>query len=365
MNETVLRELQQGPPAGVPRPAAGTARLLLLDAASGEYADRHIADLADLLAPGDLLVLNDAATLPGSLRGLGPRGEPIELRLTGQSTPPRWTAVLFGAGDWRVPTERRPPAPALRLGDALSFGDGEERLTARVAARSARSPRLLEVEFDRSGEALFRALYHWGRPVQYSYLQKDLDLWDVQNAYASRPWAAEQPSAGRPLRFGVLLALIRRGVEVCTLTHAAGLSSSGDPELDAALPLPERYDLPERTVEAVSRALARGRRVVAVGTSVARALEGNAAQHGGVLHSGADETGLLIGPGFRPQVVDALLTGLHDPVGTHFALLQAFASRPQLERAYRHAQEAGYLWHELGDSMLILGPRPGAAPLAP
>jgi S-adenosylmethionine:tRNA ribosyltransferase-isomerase len=329
-------------------------KLLVLDVPKGTFVDRRIGDLASLLSPRDLLVVNDAATLPGSLRGSGPSGEPLELRLAQPAERGRWTAVLFGAGDWRTPTERRPMPPRLRVGELVSFGSGTEALTARIAGISETSWRLVEVEFDRAGAALLQALYRWGRPVQYAYLERDLELWDVQTAYASRPWASEQPSAGRPLRGNVLAALAEREIIVTPLTHAAGLSSTGDAALDAALPFPERFDIPARTVAAIARAHRAGARVVAVGTSVVRALEGSALKNGGVVLAGPGRTDLHVGPGFRPRVVDALLTGLHDPVGSHFALLRAFAPEPLLDAAYRHAGTAGYLWHEFGDSSLIL-----------
>jgi len=140
-------------------------------------------------------------------------------------------------------------------------------------------------------------------------------------------------------------------VSLAWLTHAAGLSSTGDAALDAALPLPERYEVPEATVEAVARARAAGGRVVAVGTTVVRALE-SAAQDGR-LRAGRGLATLRIDGGFRPRVVDGLLTGLHEDGTSHFELLKAFAPAAFLEPALRHAAEAGYLGHEFGDALLI------------
>jgi S-adenosylmethionine:tRNA ribosyltransferase-isomerase len=184
--------------------------------------------------------------------------------------------------------------------------------------------------------------------VQYSHLEAPLPLWAVQTRYGARPWAAELPSAGRPLSWELLLALRRRGVAVAAVTHACGLSATGDEAIDHALPLPERYDIPAATVDAVARA----RRVIAVGTSVVRALEG-CTRDRGQLTAGEGETDLVVGPQFRPRLVKGLLTGLHDPSASHFQLLQAFAPLPLLERAYAHAEQAGYLGHEFGDSCLI------------
>jgi S-adenosylmethionine:tRNA ribosyltransferase-isomerase len=329
--------------------ARDDARLLVLEGRSGRLHDRAVTDLPELLAPGDLLVLNDAATLPASLRGTTAAGDEVELRLAGPPAGDRWPAVLFGAGDWRTRTEDRAAPPRVAPGERLRFGE----LGAEVVSVALLSPRLVEVRFDREGEALWRALYAVGRPVQYAYHDHDLALWTVQTAYAARPWAVEMPSAGRPLGWRVLGALRRRGVELAWLTHAAGLSSTGDPVLDAALPLPEQYELPERTVAAVSRARRDGRRVLAVGTTVVRALEGAARQAGG-LRAGPGVTALVLSERTRPLVVDGLVTGIHAPGESHFRLLGAFAPAAALAAAARHADARGYRPHVLGDLALIV-----------
>ncbi len=329
--------------------ARDDARMLVLEARKGRLHDRTVGDLPELLAPGDLLVLNDAATLPASLSGVTGSGEAVELRLAGPPQGERWPAVLFGAGDWRTRTEDRAAPPVVAPGERIHFGE----LTADVVAVALLSPRLVEVRFDRAGEALWSALYAIGRPVQYAYHEQDLALWTVQTAYAGRPWAVEMPSAGRPLGWRVLGALRRRGVELAWLTHAAGLSSTGDPVLDAALPLPEQYDIPERTVQAVTRARNEGRRVLAVGTTVVRALEGAARQPGG-LRAGAGTTALVITEHMRPRVIDGLVTGIHAPGESHYRLLGAFAPAATLAAAARHAARRGYRPHELGDLALIV-----------
>ena len=338
-------------PARSPRAPSGDDRLLRLDPRSGVLTDGTVGDLTRLLLPCDLVVVNDAATFPASLAARGPDGRALEIRLLQPPSGGVFSAVLFGEGDWRTPTERRPP-PALRsAGDVLLLGEG---LEAAITLVSARSPRLVELRFSLEGAPLLQALYRRGRPVQYAYLDRALALWDVQNTYAARPWAAELPSAGRPLRGEVLLALHAAGVEVAAVTHAAGLSSTGDEALDALLPLPERYDIPPAAARAVARARAAGGRVLAVGTSVVRALEGAAAVNGGELAAGEGVTDLRIRPGFRPRVVSGLLTGIHAPAESHFDLLGAFAAPALLERAHRHAEEHGYLTHEFGDASLIL-----------
>jgi S-adenosylmethionine:tRNA ribosyltransferase-isomerase len=330
-------------PATRPR-GRGAARLLHIDPCRGRFDDRQSAALPRLLRAGDLLVVNDAATLPASFRAGG-----VEVRLAGPLDERRWRAVLFGAGDWRTPTERRPAPPPVPVGARLDLGGG---LEADVEEVSPLSRRLVTLRFALGGDALAAALYARGRPVQYSYLEEELALWDVQTAYAARPWAVEPPSAGLSLAVETLLALRRLGVELATVTHAAGLSSTGDPALDGELPLPERYDVPPETVAAIERARARGGRVVAVGTTVVRALEG--AAEAGRLVAGAGVTALKIRAGFRPAIVDGVLTGIHEPGSSHLALLGAFAAPALLEGAVAHAERAGYRGHELGDSALVL-----------
>ncbi len=317
-------------------------KLLYVDSRAGAYRDQRFTELPRLLGRGDVLVLNDAATLPASLTA----GD-LEVRLAGELEGGAFRAVLFGAGDWRTDTDVRPAPPRVQAGTVLRFGDD---LSAVVESVSTVSPRLVSLRFDRDADALWPALYRHGRPVQYSYLKAPLPLEAVQTGYAARPWASEMPSAGRPLRWPVLSQLLERGVQVATLTHAAGLSATGDKALDAALPLPERYELPEETVRAVEGA----KRVIAVGTTVVRALEGNARANGGRLVAGRGETDLLIGPSTSLSVVDGILSGMHEPGTSHFCLLTAFAPAPLLERAAAHAEGAGYLVHELGDSTLVV-----------
>jgi S-adenosylmethionine:tRNA ribosyltransferase-isomerase len=338
-------------PAAWPREREA-ARLLHLDPAAHTYEDAWVRDLPARLRRGDLLVVNDAGTLPASLAGTSRRG-PVEVRLAGVplDADGPWPAVLFGAGTWRQRTEDRGAPPPLRVGDRIVFGKGV--LTAEVLSVSAVSPRLVELRFDRSGAPLWSALQAVGRPVQYSYLAGPLSPWHIQTAYAARPWAVEMASAGWPLGLPLLVALRARGVEVASLTHAAGLSSTGDPAIDALLPLPEPSDIPGATLAAVERVRASRGRVVAVGTTVVRALEGRAAE-GEPLRSGPGLTTLRLGAAHELRFVDGLLTGLHEPGESHFELLQAFAPGPLLEDALVHAAREGYLGHEFGDLSLVL-----------
>jgi S-adenosylmethionine:tRNA ribosyltransferase-isomerase len=337
-------------PARWPREQPAAGRLLHVAPASGRITASRIEHLPSLLRPGDLLVVNDAATLPASLQGRTEQGAAIELRLLSREAEGTWTAVLFGAGDWRMRTEDRPPPPTVPAGSRLVLGT----LTATVVEVLPPSPRLLRVAFDAQGAALWAGLYRSGRPVQYSYLAGPLALWHLQTAYAARPWAVEAPSAGLPLTWSLLLELRRRGVQLASLTHAAGLSSTGDAALDAALPRPERFEVPASTVDAIHATRAGGGRVVAVGTTVVRALEGRAAASGGTLSPGEGVTDLLLGPGFVPRVVDGLFTGVHEPTTSHYTLLQAFAPLPLLREAAQVAETLGYLGHEFGDTCLLL-----------
>ena len=334
--------------ASAPRGRA-ERRLLLLDRESGAVGDAVLDDLPSLVRAGDLFVVNDAATLPASLPARLPSGAAAEVRLVrARDDGRRWQAVLLGAGDWRTPTERRAPPEPLAAGDGLQVAG----LAATVTALSRTSVRLFELLFESDADAAWAAIYRHGRPIQYAHVPEPLALWSVQTAYAARPWAAEAPSAGVPLDWSLLSALRARGVGLAAITEGAGLSSTGDPAIDAALPLPERFEVSAAAVRAVSAAKAAGGRVVAVGTSVVRALESAAAS--GELRATSGETDLVIGPGYRPRVVDGLFTGLHEPTASHFALLQAFAGRAQLEAAYAHAERGGYLGHEFGDANLIL-----------
>ena len=326
-------------------------RLLHVDPRRGMLSDASIDSLPEILRPEDLLVVNDAATLPASLHGTG-RGEPIEIRLAGEGADGTWHAVAFGGGDWRTPTESRPPAPALAPGDALHLGPG---LRARVVSRSQLSPRLLQIRFETPTDGFWSALYRNGRPVQYSYEAAPLALARVQTPYAARPWASEMPSAGRPLRLELLARLRARGVRVAWLTHAAGLSSTGDAALDSALPLPERYEISPSTVAAVAGARRRGGRVVAVGTTVVRALEGAARSGGGDLPPGPGVTDLRIGRGFEPRVVNGLLSGIHGRDSSHFELLSAFLPGAFALLYSLHVIAGRYRGHEFGDSTLVLG----------
>lgn len=347
-------------PATTPR-ASSSIRVLV--SAPGGIRVARGGELASLFCPGDVLVVNDAATLPATIDARTAEGEPVEIRLlSAQDERGAFTAALLGRGDHTTRTEDRPPPPRVRTGERL-FARADARVFAEVRDVSPISPRLVDVRFSAGGDdaaSIWAALYRVGRPVQYAHVPNRLALWDVQNAYASRPWALEMPSAGRVLRGETMLALRRAGVVVARVTHAAGISSTGDAAIDALLPLPERFHVPWETARAVNDARRRGGRVIAVGTSVVRALESAVSQdRASVVAATEGVTDLRLSPASKRRVVDALLTGVHERDTTHFALLGAFASPRRLDDAMDRAAREGLLGHEFGDEWLLWGERDG------
>ena len=337
--------------AHLPVQRAAQAKLLVVDAA-GRLRHAPRAQLAYFLRPGDLLVANDAATLPASLAGVHSRtGGAVEVRLAGRRSLAvddvrDFTAVVFGAGDWRTRTEDRPAPPALFPGDRLALGP-----LAATVLRLQGHPRMVLLRFDGEADAIWAGIARHGRPIQYAHVPSPLALWDVWTRVAALPVAFEPPSAGFVLDWALLSALKARGVGFATLTHAAGISSTGDEALDARLPLDEPYDVPAATVRAIERARAGGGRVIALGTTVVRALEHAAA--GGSLRAGPGVADQRIGAGTTLRVVDAVVSGTHEPGTSHYELLRAFAADAVLRRAARELDHAGYLTHEFGDSVLI------------
>lgn len=332
-------------------------RLLVVDPASGESTVVPFAQLARFLSRGDLVVVNDAATYPASLPARTAAGDAIEVRLF-DSDGSTWKAVIFGTGDWRTKTEDRPAPPVLAVGAAMAFGP----LVGRVVEVSAVSPRLVKLSFDAPPDQVWAHVYEQGAPIQYAYRTQADPLWAFQNVYAARPWAAENPSAGRPLSWDLLLELRRRGVKVEALTHATGLSSTGDARLDASLPWPERYEIPESTAAAVNAAVRSGRRVVAVGTSVMRALE-SAALATGRVEAGPGVASLVIDETHVPRVTHGLVTGIHSPQESHYRLLRALVDGQTLTNATRQAERAQLVEHEEGDAALFLPGSLGQAAL--
>jgi S-adenosylmethionine:tRNA ribosyltransferase-isomerase len=322
-------------------------------AADGAIAHAPRSALLDFLRRGDLVVANDAATLPASLCGVHLQsGAAIEVRLAGRrSLEPdalrRCVAVVFGDGDFRTRTENRPLPPALAAGDRLALG----ALTASVE-RLLGHPRLILLRFHGTIADVWAGIARYGRPIQYAHVPSPLALWDVWTPIAGPPVAFEPPSAGFVLDWQTLGALRGRGVAFVTLTHAAGISSTGDEALDARLPFDEPYFIPATTVRAIGCARARGARVVAVGTTVVRALE-HASSHGIGVRAGPGLATQRIGAETPLRVVDAIVSGAHEPGSSHYDLLRAFADDAALRDAGAALDAHGYRSHEFGDSVLI------------
>jgi S-adenosylmethionine:tRNA ribosyltransferase-isomerase len=340
------------------------AKLLVVDE-RGAMAHRARADLPALVREGDMVVANDAATLPASLAGVHlPTGSAVEVRLAGRdSLLPhdviRFTAVVFGAGDFRTPTEHRPKPPALDAGDTLRLGP----LTATVLAVLAH-PRLIEIGFDDPVAAIWEGLARHGRPIQYAYVPHPLAIWDTWTRFAGLPVAFEAPSAGFILDWAAIAAIRARGAAFTSLTHAAGISSTGDAELDRRLPLDEPYHIPPSTAALIGDCKGRGGRVIAIGTTVVRALE-HAARADGTVRPGAGMATHRVGPLSRLRCVDAIVSGTHEPGTSHHELLRAFQDDDVLGRMASELDDRGYLTHEFGDSVWLERKRLTPVPCAP
>jgi S-adenosylmethionine:tRNA ribosyltransferase-isomerase len=307
----------------------------------------------DLLRPGDVVVANDAATLPASLSAIHvATGEPIEVRLAGRASlrlheVQRFVAVVFGAGDYRTRTEDRAPPPTLRRRDVLRIGT----LSAVIEAL-LEHPRLARLRFEADAPLIWKTFASVGKPIQYAHLTEPLQLWDAWTPIAAVPVAYEPPSAGFMLDWQTLAAMRTKGARFVTLTHAAGISSTGDAELDRRFPLDEPYFIPTGTVAAIEAAKASGRRVIAIGTTVVRALEHAASAHG-ELHAGEGIADQRLSAATRLRVVDAIVSGTHESGSSHYELLHAFVGAQVLKRLSAELDAAGYLTHEFGDSVFI------------
>ncbi len=329
------------------------AKLLVIDG-DGNVAHRLRSEFVNLLSPGDLVIANDAATLPASLSGRHvASGCLIEVRLAGRrSLAPddvkRFSAVIFGTGDFRMRTEDRPSPPPLVPGDRLALGP----LRATVL-RLLNHPRFIALEFDGSPGEIWEGLTRHGRPIQYSHVPTPLAMWDTWTPIAGPPVAFESPSAGFILDWGVLARLAGRGIRFATITHAAGISSTGDPDLDALLPFDEPYRIPEAAAIAIEETRAPRGRIIAVGTTVARALEHAAAVSGGAVPSGDGLATQRIGASSRLRVVDAILSGTHEPGASHYELLRAFVDGQTLSRIAQELNNHNYRTHEFGDSVFL------------
>jgi S-adenosylmethionine:tRNA ribosyltransferase-isomerase len=335
--------------ASQPTQGSPDGKLLVLDA-SGRISHTPRSAFSKFLGPRDLVIANDAATLPASLQGVHlPTGHPIEARLAGRRSLDvddvrDFSAIVFGAGDFRTRTEDRPAPPRLAPGDRLTLGP-----LSGTIKRLLDHPRLVSLRFEGSADRICSGLARHGRPIQYAHVPVPLALWDVWTPIAGPPVAFEPPSAGFALDWQELAEMRAQGA--ATITHAAGISSTGDPELDRRLPFDEPYRIPQATAAAIRRTRANGGRIIAVGTTVVRALE-HAGRRGGI-QSGEGLTTQRIGSRTPLRVVDAILSGTHAPGSSHYELLRAFLDDATLRRVTAELDAGGYRTHEFGDSVLI------------
>ncbi len=295
-------------------------------------------DLPEHLRPGDLLVVNASATLPAALTATRADGRLVDLHLSTpepSGKPHRWVVELRRDGK--------------RVRDG---SEGETLLlpgaaTARLVAPYLSAGRLWVAELDLPTRVEDYLAVH-GEPIRYAHETTARPLADHQTIFAEEPGSAEMPSAGRPFTERALTALRARGIQVAKVVLHTGVSSLERGER----PYPERFKVSCGTADAVNRARARGNRVIAVGTTVVRALE-SAADERGIVAPHNGWTGLTISPETGVKTVDGLLTGWHEPDASHLLMLEAIAGRALLERSYASALARGYRWHEFGDVHLI------------
>ena len=315
----------------------------------------------DFLRPADLVIANDAATLPASLHGTHvPTAAEIEVRLAGRRSLAAadvhaFSAVIFGVGDFRTRTEDRPLPPPLAPGDRLSLGSapiGDPSPLSATVDALLDHPRLLLLRFEGSPREVWEGLARFGRPIQYSHMTTPLAMWDVWTPIAAVPVAFEPPSASFVLNGASIHAMRERGIAFATITLAAGISSTGDPVLDRRLPFDEPYRISATTASAIRDAHARGGRIVAVGTTVVRALE-HAAAADGVVRAGDGIANQRMGRNSRLKIVGAILSGTHEPGSSHYEMMQAFLDDHTLAAASAALDVGGYRTHEFGDSVLI------------
>ena len=317
-------------------------RLLVADGTLTEHA--RFRDLPRYLRPGDLLVVNTSGTLPAAV-DTRRAGRPAVLHFSTQLSESAW-AVELRPADPRA----HGPLRDATVGDRLPLPDGSA-LTL-VAPHPADGPstgsRLWRAERTGPGPVV-TMLHRHGRPIRYDYVPARWPLSDYQTVFTVHPGSAEMPSAARPFTPELVTRLVTRGVAVAPVLLHTGVSSqeAGEP------PYEEPYEVTAPTARLVSATRAGGGRVIAVGTTVVRALETVAGEDGGV-RPGRGWTDLVLGPDRPARRVDAIVSGLHAPGASHLQLLEAVVGTDVVQRAYDAAVQRGYLWHEFGDSSLLL-----------
>jgi S-adenosylmethionine:tRNA ribosyltransferase-isomerase len=317
----------------------GASRLLVLDAPD---AGRHrsVADLPELLLPGDLLVVNDTRVLPARLfatRATG--GGRVEVLLVEKLAPRRWDALARPG---------RKTRPGTRL--VLAPGLGATVVAKRVDGRHT-------LELDAEIEPHLETLGHVPLPPYIGRADTEEDRERYQTIFAREPGAIAAPTAGLHFSAELLERLAARGVERAAVTLHVGIGTFKPVTADLVhehVMEKERYEISAAAAEAIERARRAGRRIVAVGTTVVRTLESAAARSSsGSIEPGAATTDLFIYPGFRFRAVDLLLTNFHLPRSSLLMLVSAFAGRERVLEAYREAIDAGYRFYSYGDAMLV------------
>jgi S-adenosylmethionine:tRNA ribosyltransferase-isomerase len=330
--------MPDGAEASAPPPVRDGVRLLVARPGGLEHA--RFSQLADFLAPGDLLVVNTSATLAAAVDGSRADGRAVTVHF----------ATELDDGTWLV--EPRPGADATGpVGDAqpdevITLPDGVRLVL--VEAHPAGQHRLWRASVGAEG-GIPAYLARHGRPIRYAYAPVPIALAEYQTVFGREPGSAEMPSAGRPFTDALVTDLVSRGIVLAPLTLHTGVSSQqpGEP------PQPERFRVPASTARLVNATRAWGHRIIAVGTTVTRALE-SAADSTGFVRPRSGWTDLVLGPHRRAHVVSGLITGWHAPGASHLDLLEAVAGKQLVQGAYTEAVRAGYRWHEFGDSCLLL-----------
>ncbi len=306
---------------------------------SNDVVDAHVADLPRFLEAGDVLVINQSATLAAAVAV----GDGRILHLSTQLGPERWVVELRRAcGHGSLPLLDAAPGP-------ISLPAGGEVDLLRPYPPGHDGPARLWLAGLRLPAALTAYLARHGQPIRYGCGAERWPLASYQTVFGLTPGSAEMPSAGRGFTAELVGELVGTGVGFAPITLHTGVSSLEAHEP----PYPERYTVPAASAELVNEARAAGHRIIAVGTTATRALE-SAADEGGLVHPSQGWTDLIIGPERGVRVIDGILSGWHEPKASHLLLLEAVAGRPLLERSYARALAGEYRWHELGDFHLVL-----------
>ncbi len=315
-------------------------RMMVSHRSTGQLVHSAFSLLPTFLDPGDLVVVNTSATIPAAVDAVASDRTPVVVHLSTRID-----------GDVWVVEPRRPVGRS-----SERWGDGDVPHTMHLGEGA--SVELLEPlgDSDRLWVArleLPQPPLTWlavnGRPISYGYVERTWPISYYQNVYANEPGSAEMPSAGRPFTPELITRLVAKGIGVTPVVLHTGVASLGSDEL----PYAERVKVPSWTADRVNGTHRRGGRVIAIGTTVVRALE-SAVDADGHLRPMDGWTDLVITPERGVRAIDGVLTGWHEPEASHLLMLEAIASRALLDASYNSALESEYLWHEFGDTHLIL-----------